>query len=140
MRISAWDHPSTGGSDASYWLGLFADRDQPSAVFAFPQSGKLVTNDTITLSVTAEDPTSGVRHVEFLWHPDDWQASDWIQLGEDWDGTDGWSYPFDLRQIPAQNGFAFYARVYDRAGNWIGTGVWALGKGASKNFLPVLYR
>jgi hypothetical protein len=142
IKVRAWDHPSAGGEDFSYSLRLYKDANDPSAAFLEPRDGNLVASDTITLKVSATDDLSGsgISHVEFSWHPGDWQNSDWETLGEDWDGSDGWSFPFDSQEAAATAGFAFYARVYDWAGNWAGTGVWNLGKPFATVHLPLIHR
>ena len=66
---------------------------------------------------------------------DDWGDKDFIDMNtelnsyperDDWDGLDGWSYSFDILEGVQEPGIAFYARIYDWAGNWIGTGAWNL--------------
>jgi hypothetical protein len=125
--VRAWDHPSAGGPDYGYTLRLFEEKGDPTAQI-FPASGSKLFGETIPLQVTAADEASGVNHVEFLWHSGDWETGPWITLGEDWDGQDGWSVPFDLSKIQPQGGLAVYARVYDWAGNWVGAGAWDLMK------------
>jgi len=90
------------------------------------------------LKVNADDGLSGVSHVRFFWHSNDWQNSNWISIGDDWDGQDGWNYPFDASVVPDLSGIAFYADVYDWAGNRIGTGVWNLN--TSKLYLPIMQK
>jgi hypothetical protein len=140
LKVRAWDHPSAGGSDYGYTLRLFEENIDPSAHFNGLTGNHLMSGDTVTLSVTAEDAGSGVSHVEFLWHSNDWLSEEWKELGEDWNGSDGWSYPFKLGELPPQTGLALYARAYDWAGNSSGTGVWELGKAAALSYFPVILK
>jgi len=99
----------------------------------YPVDGQPITPGTITLKVAADDTISGISHVQFFWHSPDWQNSEWIVLGEDWDGRDGWSYVFPGEEIPD----GFFARAYDWAGNTTGTGVWNYK--APTIYLPIIY-
>jgi hypothetical protein len=138
VKLRSWDHPSSGGADFHYTLKLIKENVDPIALFTYPGDGQPVPRKTINLRVEADDPGSGISHVQFLWHAPDWQTADWIVLGEDWDGSDGWNLTFDVSSVPNQIGMALYARVYDWAGNWIGTGAWNLtGPGI---YLPLIYR
>jgi hypothetical protein len=78
--------------------------------------------------------------VQFLWHSGDWQASDWQLLGEDWDGTDGWSYLFTNDAGPTFTNAAFYAVAYDWGGNSIGTLTWGLSAPTAVIYMPLLMK
>jgi len=80
-----------------------------------------------TVNVSASDNESGVNRVEFLWHDADWENPDWVWLGADQDGRDGWSWDFDTSSLAEQQGSAFYIWAFDWAGNWTGAAVWNLG-------------
>jgi len=136
LKVNAWDHPTSGSENHTYTLHLIEDVEDPTGVFIYPQEGTSIPPSTIMLQVTANDGLSGISHVEFYWHSSDWQNTDWIKIGEDWNGQDGWNYSFDARAIPDLPGITFYANVYDWAGNWIGIGVWELNK--LKYYLPVI--
>jgi len=131
LMVRSWYHPTAGGLDNTYTLSLVKDDLDPTAQFAYPTDRGSIANNPVDLLVSASDTGSGVSYVQFLWHTSDWQGSDWILLGEDWTPQDGWSFPFDATNLAA-NDIAFYARVYDWAGNWIGTGAWFIGP-------PVVY-
>ena len=126
LKVRAWDMPTSGGQNYTYTLNLHQDDQDPSAAWIFPSTGGGMNAGPFTLQVQAGDVQSGVSRVEFLWHSSDWQNSDWIVLGQDWDGSDGWSHPFDPSILGERTGTAFYARIYDWGGNWIGTGAWNL--------------
>jgi hypothetical protein len=76
--------------------------------------------------------------VRFYWHSADWLSSGWTMLGEDWDGSDGWGLAVDTRSLPSLYGGAFYAQVFDLAGNWFGAGVWNLSP--LRVYLPMVSR
>jgi murein DD-endopeptidase MepM/ murein hydrolase activator NlpD len=126
LKVRSWDHPTSGGFNYFYKLHLIKDNQEPTAHFLYPLDKSIIPLTPIALSISADDTLSGVSHVQFSWHSADWLNSDWIVLGEDWDGRDGWSYVFDVSNVASVTGIAFYARIYDWAGNWIGTGVWNL--------------
>lgn len=138
VKVRAWNHPSVGGSDYLYNLTLIQDDVDPSAAFIYPTSNNFLPDAPITLTITANDATSGISHVELLWHSGDWLSSDWELIGDDWNAQDGWSYPFDMTTISNQTGIAFYARAFDWAGNWIGTGIWNLSKTSVFVYLPLI--
>ena len=128
LLLQAWDHPSAGGNDHSYTLQLFGnDFVKPTAVIASPISDSFLPSTVIPISVSASDDQSGVSRIEFYWHPGDWQYSEWIYLGTDWEGGDGWSLPFDPSSLTEQLNIAFIARVYDWAGNHYDAAIWNLG-------------
>lgn len=134
LKFRLWSHPAGGGPDYTYTFRLFKDNSDPIAAFTYPPNGVYLPGGEISLVVSASDPPgsdavsgSGVSHVEFLWHPSDWLLGDWIVLGKDWDEQDGWTYQLDTTSLAEQQGAAFYAKVYDWAGNWIGTGAWKIG-------------
>ena len=126
IKIKSWDHPTSGSPSAFYTLHLYQDNQDPTASIIFPQDGQNIIKGPFQLSVNAADTQTGISYVDFLWHSPDWQSANWQVIGQDWDGSDGWSMPFDTSQIDIANGIAIYARVYDQAGNWIGLGAYNL--------------
>jgi hypothetical protein len=124
LKLRAWDNPTAGGPDYPYALILARDNQDPTGSFIYPQSGMTIRPGLLSLQVSAQDALSGISHVRFYWHSADWQGGGWNFLGEDWDGTDGWTYAFDTQTTSNLFGIAFYATIFDWAGNWIGTGAW----------------
>jgi hypothetical protein len=139
LKVRAWDHPSAGGSDYTYTLHLFEEKVDPVAEITFP-SGNHIPGGPVTITVSASDAGSGVSHVQFKWHSGDWSSSDWVDLGADWDGSNGWSIPFDSAAVSPDADLSFYALVYDRAGNWIGAGVWDVMRVNTLSFIPFIHR
>jgi hypothetical protein len=128
VRVRLWSHPTHGGEDFTYNLTLASDETPPNATFVSPVSGSYLEDDqNYTLTVNANDQNSGISHVEFLYHPGDWLSSSWQVIGSDLDGSDGWEIKFDTTALPQQKDAAFFANVYDWAGNWVGAGAWELG-------------
>jgi hypothetical protein len=128
IKVRAWNHPSAGGTDYFYSIRLLTDDENPSsAVITSPGDDAWLDPDMETITVSASDDESGINRVEFLWHDADWQTSDWVWLGADQDGRDGWSWDFDSRGQAEQRGGAFYIWAFDWVGNWTGAGVWNLG-------------
>ncbi len=126
LKVRAWNHPGAGGEDYTYTLLLTAESGNPTGQFVYPVTGQGLSSGPIRLQVSASDAQSGVGHVVFQWHAADWLTGGWITLGEDWDGSDGWNYDADTSHFPNFFGGAFYAQIYDWAGNWIGTGAFNL--------------
>ncbi len=126
IKLLAWDHPSAGSNEHNYLLDLFEEKTDPEASFLNPPDSTFLPTSSVPLSVSATDAGSGVSHVDFYWHSGDWVYSDWNYLGTDWDSSDGWNINFSTNTFPDQKDIAFYAKVYDWAGNWIGTGAWNL--------------
>ena len=128
LKVKAWNHPSVGGSDYFYTLHLFTDDANPSsAEITSPTTDSLLDPVTVTVTVSTTDEESGVNRVEFLWHDADWENSDWVWLGADQDGRDGWSWDFDTSGLAEQRGGAFYIWAFDWVGHWTGAGAWNLG-------------
>jgi hypothetical protein len=128
LKARLWSHPSSGGEDYTYNLHLSRDVQKPSADFSYPTSGDFIPDSSsVTLEVSASDTGSGISHVEFLYHSNDWASTDWQTLGTDKHSQDGWKWEFDPGLALEGTDYAFYANVYDWAGNWIGTGAWKIG-------------
>jgi hypothetical protein len=126
IKVKAWDHPNTGDPKKNYILRLYQESIDPDASFIVPQEGATVRSSNLALEVAARDTGSGVSHVQFFWHTNDWQSSDWIPLGEDWNSSDGWSFSFNTPAGTILDGIGVYALVYDWSGNWVGIGSWNL--------------
>ncbi len=140
LKLHAWDHPQAGGTTYAYNLSLSVDNTPPIAHITYPLPGSLLPLET-TVRAHAEDFGSGISHVEFFWHSGDWLNSDWVSLGSDWAGQDGWNVSYTAEK--EQNGAAFYIRAYDWAGNWTGAGSWDLVVSRTPGrrvYLPVLSR
>jgi hypothetical protein len=128
IKVRAWDHPSAGGTGCFYTIRLLRDNTNPaSAAITSPGNDAWLDPSQETITVSATDNQSGISRVAFLWHDADWGNSDWVWLGEDWDGRDGWSWGFDTSSLAEQRGGAFYIWAFDWAGNWTGAGAWNLG-------------
>lgn len=141
-------HPTAGGPDFAYTIHMVKDNQAPEAAFIFPDNDINLPPAEIDLLVLANDgmpdflnqTLSGLSRVEFLWHSGDWLNDDWVLLGEDWDGQDIWSIVFDAINLDNQKGMAFFANVYDWAGNWTGEGVWNIDRFHGYLYLPVILK
>lgn len=128
VKARLWAHPSYGDLNFTYSITLSKDNQKPAGDFANPLTGMyLPDTDQLLLTVNAADNKSGVSRVEFLYHSGDWAASSWQALGTDLDGADGWTQTFDTSALAEQKDIAFFANIYDWAGNWSGGGAWNLG-------------
>ncbi len=128
IKVKAWDHPSAGGSNHFYTINLSTDNTGPSfAQITSPSNDAWLDLSQETITVSASDNESGIKQVKFWWHDNDWENSDWVLLGTDWDGRDGWSLDFDTSSLAEQQGASFYIYAYDWTENYTGHGVWNLG-------------
>lgn len=128
IKVRAWNHPSVGSPNHFYDIHLLTDNTNPSsAQVTSPASDAWLNPTQQTVDVSATDGESGVNRVEFLWHDADWENSDWVWLGADGDGRDGWTWDMDTSGLPEQRGGAFYVWAFDWVGNWTGAGAWNLG-------------
>ncbi|MGC9398109.1 MAG: C1 family peptidase [Anaerolineae bacterium] len=125
--IKVRDYGYEGGTDYTYSIHLLTDAVTPTAEITSPPTDSWLDPETVTVTVSADDNESGVNRVEFLWHDADWENSDWVWLGADYDGRDGWRWPFDASAEDEQRGGAFYVWTFDWAGNWTGAASWNLG-------------
>ncbi len=125
IKVRAWRHPSIGGSNQIYRLTLSKDHTNPTASMTAPASNGYLASSSNPITVTANDASSGVSRVEFLWHAGE-AGSEWVWLGADEDGRNGWSWQWNTQTIVEQSGITVYAWAFDWAGNWIGTGAWNL--------------
>ncbi|MBN1317676.1 MAG: pre-peptidase C-terminal domain-containing protein [Anaerolineales bacterium] len=127
IQVRAWNHPSAGDDNHYYTIHLLTDDSEPTAHISYPADNEILTLTT-TITVEASDILAGVSRVEFLWHDGDWENSEWIWLGQDRDGSDGWSFDWNTGAIDEQSDIAIYTWVFDWAGNWTGAGIWNLSK------------
>jgi murein DD-endopeptidase MepM/ murein hydrolase activator NlpD len=123
LKLHAWGHPYQFGE---YSLRLFTDDIDPSIAMTNPKSNAFIPQEKIILSVNANDSLSGISHVQFFWHSGDWENDDWVEVKDDWEGSNGWSVEFDATSLAEQGDIAFYAQAYDWAGNWAAAGAWNL--------------
>jgi hypothetical protein len=128
LKVKAWDHPMVGGTNYFYTLRIYGDQTAPTAIINYPVSGTKLPNAPVSIRVTATDNQggSGVTHVTFFWHNHDWDTGTWTKIGEDWNGTDGWSVVFDPTHEANGKGGAIYAQVFDGSGNWTSTASWSI--------------
>lgn len=128
IKVKSYYHPSVGDPDQFYNLSLYTDSIEPvDTVIDSPVDGTWIDPNFVTVSVSAIDEQSGIERVEFLWHGGDWETSDWVWLGADTYGSDGWSINLDTSSLSEQTGGAFYVWAFDYAGNYGSAGAWDLG-------------
>jgi hypothetical protein len=138
IQVRAWDTPSAGSEDYVYTLKIVRDQEDPIGVIQDPGPDGVLRLAPTNLIVFASDGQSGISYVRFFWHSSDWSNSGWTSLGKDWDGSDGWNLMVDTSTLPNLYGGAFYAQIFDKAGNWFGSGVWNL-QGLSY-YLPLVIK
>lgn len=124
ILVKAWDYPRAGGDNYFYTLKLNRSGDftPPTASFIWPVSNQISQN-AFYLQVEASDMgagiQTGVQKVDFYWRNADIN-SNWVLLGSDTNGSDGWSALFDVKKYePVLNGW-LYAEAFDGADNSFG--------------------
>lgn len=128
LKVREYNHLNEGGVDYFYSIRLSVDHTNPYlAEITAPRNNEWLNPTQTTITVSADDHESGIHRVEFLWHDGNWSNPDWVWLGADYDGSDGWSWNFGTSAWPEQRGAAFYIWAFDWAGNLGAAGVWELG-------------
>ena len=94
----------------------------------------------MTLTASASDGGSGLASVEFFYHSWDWGQDEWVSLGVDQNGTNGWSASWNTTVHAAQPGMALLAIATDAAGNTAAFGLWDLFPLPDAHFLPITTR
>lgn len=139
IKILGINHPAIGDLTNAYRFSITQmDAEDPLAQFIYPQDGQTISIEPFLVQVDASDANSGVSHVEFWWHSADWLNSNWISLGQDWDGNDGWSILLDSTMINTLPGIALFAQVFDKAENSSGIGSYNLHP--PWIYLPIILR
>ncbi len=78
------------------------DTDPPVASTILPWSDFYLTSNRALIVANASDGNSGIYRVSFWARYDDGEGVDWHLLSRDYDGSDGWSYLWDLSSLPDQ--------------------------------------
>jgi PKD repeat protein/uncharacterized protein YjiK len=139
VEVRDYSHPYEGGSDYAYDIQIITDSKSPAAVEITSPTNNAWMQAGARVGVAATDNESGVQRVEFLWHDADWNDPDWVWLGADTDGRDGWTWDFDATQEVEQRGGAFYVWAFDWIGNWTGAASWNLGIDRTPPGVPGIY-
>jgi hypothetical protein len=81
--------------------------------------GKLVLPQNGFVSATATKGSTGsaISSVEFWLHSPDAAIDEWVNLGKDTNGTNGWQAPISTSALPEGNNYTVMAIVTDAQGN-----------------------
>ncbi len=124
LKIKSPDHPGAGGLNYSYTLNL-GGNSPPEADWIYPQG--IVSGQTpFDLEVDASDSDGWIKQVGFYYHAPDWNSGEWVLLGIDTNGSDGWSWSIDPVSLALTNGASFVAMVEDDGGVITTIGKWDL--------------
>jgi murein DD-endopeptidase MepM/ murein hydrolase activator NlpD len=126
LKLRAWNHPSGGGEQADYQFKLVKDGVEPEIEILSPSAGTFLPRTPFSLTTAVQDSQSGIAHVQFFWHPGNWQSGTWTLFEDDWNATDGWSAEFDPAAIANQREIAFSVRAFDWTGNQADAAIWDL--------------
>ncbi len=116
LKVRSTNHPSDGAENYKYSLKLVNDNEKPAVSFTNPQDGQEISAGPLTLQVDASDKISAISYVDFYWLPPG-KDSNWALIGQDRDGTDGWSQIIEIPDSPDLSDIVFYTRAFDWAGN-----------------------
>ncbi len=81
-----------------------------SGTLALPESG------FVSAEVTKGISGSNITSVEFWFHGRSWSANDWVYLGKDTNGTNGWQAPIVTSGMTEANNYTILAVATDIAG------------------------
>lgn len=124
LKVKSPDHPGAGGTNFSYVLN-FKRNSAPRAKWLYPQrtiSGQV----PFALRVEASDDDGWVTGVTYYYHSADWNATEWVRLGEDTNSADGWSWNVNPLSLGLSNGASFAATIKDDGGVTTTIGKWDL--------------
>jgi len=82
-----------------------------SGTLALPVSG------FVSAEVTKGSTGSNITSVEFWLHSPDWSTGDWVYLGKDTNGSNGWQVPIETTGMTEANNHTIVAVATDSAGN-----------------------
>jgi hypothetical protein len=128
IKVKAWNYPGVGGKDFFYNLSLKSNVPvaPQDASIQFPVDSQQVPATPFMINVSATDYDGGsVAQVDFYWHGPDW-SQNWVKLGTDKNGSDGWSYRVDPSQYGGVQGSALYVQAISRTGGVKGAVMWDL--------------
>jgi murein DD-endopeptidase MepM/ murein hydrolase activator NlpD len=130
IKVKAWNHPGMGTPDHFYNVTVKSQPGsiQPKAVnISFPHDRRFVPHAPFEIRVKATDYDDGdVAAVEFFWHGPDWSKPEWVKLGKDTNGADGWSFIFDPLAYGEVKGSALYVQAIGKSGAALGRVMWDL--------------
>ncbi len=143
-----WHMRTLTNSGNSGWVTrqVTIDTVLPVASITSPKPYTFITNDTLTINVSANDVGSGVTAVQFYVGYANTASSsasalrvsepylqealtasevsalgwEWHEIGWDLDGSDGWSQIWNASGVPEQTQIGVFIYAYDKANNSIG--------------------
>ena len=95
----------TSGTNPSVTL------NKKEGILALPQSG------FVSADVTEGSTGANITSVEFWFHGRDWSLDEWIYLGKDTNGSNGWQAPILTISRPEASDYSILAVATDSAGN-----------------------
>ncbi len=99
------------------------DSNPPLASVVLPWSDFDLTTNRALIVANASDGNSGMKQVDFWALYDDGEGINWHLLVTDTNGSDGWSYLWDLSSLPdqplAEESIQIAAIGIDQAGNFV---------------------
>lgn len=115
LKVRSANYPGAGGPDSTYKLRIRLDTP-PSVRWLAPVSEVVPGIQPFTAQVRATDDR-GIVKAEFFYHSRNWTLPEWTPLGEDSDGSNGWSVGIDPVALGVTDGAALMTKVTDSAGN-----------------------
>ncbi len=115
--IQAWDHPGGGGENWYYQVQLIKGANRPTLTLTVPNSQGWIPPGIFQAQADVTSFGSNISQVAFFWHSADWENGDWVLLGVDSDGSNGWTATVNPSGLGSMSGSAIFARATDLAGN-----------------------
>jgi hypothetical protein len=85
--------------------------DLSSGILAIPSNG------LVSASVTKGSSGAAISSVEFWLREPGWAADEWVNLGKDTNGANGWQAPINISEMAEGSGYAVMAVVTDSLGH-----------------------
>lgn len=77
----------------------------------------LPSSGQVSATVTKGSTNASITSVAFWFHDKNWNANQWVLLGTDTNGADGWQVPFEAGDLAESTAYAVLAVGTDSAGN-----------------------
>ncbi|MBE0698407.1 MAG: PPC domain-containing protein, partial [Anaerolineaceae bacterium] len=129
VKLKAWDYPGAGSTNHYYQIMFSQDQVRPPSQvqITYPTANHLAPGIPFTITAAGIDVDGGsVAKISFYWHGPNWSKPEWVKLGTDTNGSDGWSFPVDPALYGGVKGSAVYAQAVSQSGGILGTVIWDL--------------
>lgn len=122
LALRVWDYegnPSSIVSQRELIKDVQCEAGVEPVVALTKTDGKVLLPESgqVSASVTKGSTNSDIVSVEFWFHGTNWSSDDWVLLGTDTNGADGWKAPFNAGGLAESGEYTIMAVVTDALGN-----------------------